>query len=90
MPIEDEEVGLVHHPCYLGDMLSCEGGAEGVVTIQSAAALKKCREIRSLTQRHVALQSRGSIYNACIRSVLYGSTARGVTKQITYRIQACD
>ena len=92
LAVEDEEVGLVDHFCYLGDMLSCEGGAERAVTVRTAAAWKKWREISSLlTNRHVPLQSRGAIYSACIRSVLlYGSETWSVTKKIADRIQACD
>ena len=92
LTIEHEEVGLVDHFCYLGDMLSCEGGAERAVTIRTAAAWKKWREISSLlTNKNVPLSSRGSVYNACIRSVLlYGSETWGMTKKIEDRIQACD
>ena len=59
----------------LGDMLSCEGGAEKAVTVRTAAAWKKWRELSCLiTNRHVPLQSREAIHSACIRSVLlYGS-----------------
>ena len=92
LAIEDEEVGLVDHFCYLGDMLSCEGGAERAVTVRTAAAWKKWREISSLlTNRHVPLKSRGAAYSACIRSVLlYGSETWAMTKKTQDRIQACD
>ena len=73
--LDDDEMELVDHFCYLGDMLSCEGGAERAVMVRTAAAWRKWRELSSLlTNRHVPLLGRGSIYNTCIRSVLlYGS-----------------
>ena len=84
--INDDD-GLVDHFCYLDDILSRERGAGGAVTIRSAAAWKKWREISSfLTNRHITLSSRGSIYNDCIRSVLlYGSDTWGMTKKFNLR-----
>ena len=38
LTIADEEVGLVDHFCYLGNMLNCEGGAEKTLIIRTAAA----------------------------------------------------
>ena len=88
LTIEDAEVGVMHHFCYLGDILSCEWGAERAATFWTADTSKKRREISSpLTSRHVPLSSWGSIYNVCIRSVLpNGSEMWGMTKKITDRI----
>ena len=64
LTIEIEEGGLVYNFCYLGDMLGCEGGAKRAVTIRTAAAWKKWREISSLlTNRPIHLSSRCNIYN---------------------------
>ena len=73
-------------------MLSCEGGAARAVTVQTAAAWKKWRDISCLlTSKHVPLQSRGAIYSARFSSVLlYGSETRSITKILPDRTQPCD
>ena len=92
LSIDGSCVQLVDHFCYLGDMLSCEGGAERALVVRVAAAWRKWRDIASLlTNGHIPLRSRGSIYSACIRPVLlYGTETWSFTKRMEDRMQACD
>ena len=80
------------HFCYLGDMLSCEGGAERAAKVRTAMAWKKWRDVAGLlTNRNVPIESRGNIYKACIRPVLlYGVETWSITRKIEQHLQACD
>ena len=68
-------VEAVNSFCYLGDVMSCEGGVERSVSARFASAWRKWKDITGLlTNRHVPLKNRGSVYNACISPpVLYGA-----------------
>ena len=78
--------------CYLGDVVSAEGGTERTVKARTAAAWRKWRDIAGLlTNRHVPLKSRGSIYSSCVRPVLlYGVEAWSLTKKLEETLQSCD
>src|ERR1700761_8809480 len=61
--------------CYLGDMISCGGGADDAVRNRVKCAWGKFRELAQiLTLRGVSWKLKGKIYVACVQSVMvYGS-----------------
>ena len=55
--------------CYLGDMLSADGGFEITVTTCVKTAWKKFRELLLvLTSRHLSYKTRGHVYSSCVWS----------------------
>ena len=90
--VNGEVVEVVDSFCYLGDVMSCEGGVERSIKARTAAAWRKWKDIAGLlTNRHVPLKSRGSIYCSCIRPVLlYGVEAWSITKKLEETLQGCD
>ena len=87
-----EQVEVVNHFCYLGDVLSGEGGVERAIKSRTAAAWRKWRDISGLlTNKSVPLTNRGGVYSSCVRSVLlYGAETWSLTKKQEEHIQACD
>ena len=77
---------------YLGDVISCGGGAETSVRHRIAIAWHKWREISSLlSNRGIPLKHRSRVYNACIRSVmLYGAVTWALTQREESLLQSCD
>jgi hypothetical protein len=65
----------VKHFCYLGDMLSGEGGSISATVARVRCAWKKFRELGGiLTRRDMSLKLKGKVYVACVRStMIYGS-----------------
>ena len=61
--------------CYLGDMLSGDGGCESAVITRGRTAWGKYRDLLPiLSSKNVALRTKGRVYDICIRSaMLYGS-----------------
>ena len=97
----DENAGLVvdggvleevQQFCYLGDVLDCEAGVERAVRARVAAAWGRWREIASLLVNHsIELRSRGSVYEACVRSaLLYGAETWALTDRLTKVLCSCD
>ena len=64
-----EEVGTF---CYLGDMVSCYGGASETVSARIGGAWKKFRELSGVLvgKQGLSLKQRGKIYQCCVRPVL--------------------
>ena len=58
--------------CYLGDMISCYGGASEAVTVEIGSAWRKFRELSGMLVRRqvLSLKQRGKIYQCCVRTVL--------------------
>lgn len=48
MEVEGDSLQMVEWSCYLGEMLSCEAGAETAVGTRMAAAWRKRRKLASL------------------------------------------
>ncbi|MBJ5695539.1 hypothetical protein JGG83_23085, partial [Salmonella enterica subsp. enterica serovar Derby] len=61
--------------CYLGDMVSADGGADSAVTARVRSAWKKFKELAPiLTSKGASLRLKGKIYQSCVRScMMYGS-----------------
>ena len=67
---------IVDKLCYLGDMLSQEGGCEHAILKRIQTGWLKFRELsRLLIGKGMSLKSKGIIYTTCIRpcNVVYGS-----------------
>ena len=58
--------------CYLGDMISCFGGAFEAVSARIGSAWKKFRELSGVLveKQGLSLMQRGKIYQCCVRPVL--------------------
>ena len=66
---------LVDKFCYLGDMLSVDGGADAAVENRIRIARNKFTQLVALlTNKDISLKMRGRLYSSCVRSsMLYGS-----------------
>ncbi|MBJ3201397.1 hypothetical protein JGB54_23255, partial [Salmonella enterica subsp. enterica serovar Agona] len=69
--------------CYLGDMVSADGGADLAVTARVRSAWKKFKELAPiLTSKGASLRLKGKIYQSCVRSCLmYGSETWAMKKE---------
>ena len=58
--------------CYLGDLISCYGGASETVSARIGSACKKFREFSGVLvgKQGLSLKQRGKIYQCCVRPVL--------------------
>ena len=62
---------IVHSFCYLGDVISDEGGVEKAVIAQIKIAWNKFRELKCvLTAKDIAKDIKGHVYSACVRSCM--------------------
>ena len=57
--------------CYLGDMISCYGGAPEAMSSRIGSARKKFRELSGWLVRKegLSLKQRGKIYQCCVKPV---------------------
>ena len=78
--------------CYVGDMLSANGGCELSSIIRAKTAWHKFRELLPiLTSRAIPIKTRGKVYNVCVRSaMLYGSECWALTQSSLARIRRND
>ena len=92
--VEGHEINLVESFCYLGDILSCDGGCDTAAGLRVACAWSKWREIVGmlmLNMREIELPSRATTHDACIRTVLfYGSKTWAMIKKLEDQTRACD
>ena len=58
--------------CYLGDMISCKGGASEAVSARISSAWEKFRELSDVLvgKQGLSLKERGKIYQCCARRAL--------------------
>ena len=87
-----DKLEVVASFCYLGDMLSADGGCEMAVTTRVKTARKKFRELLPvLTPRHLSYKTRGHVYSSCVRSaMLHASETWPLTKTNLQRLQCND
>ena len=73
--IDGDEYEIVDKLCYLGDMLSQEGGCEHAILKRIQTGWLKFRELSGLLiGKGMSLRVKGIIYTTCIRpAMLYGS-----------------
>ncbi|MBJ5627073.1 hypothetical protein JGG67_22900, partial [Salmonella enterica subsp. enterica serovar Derby] len=69
--------------CYLGDMVSADGGADSAVTARVRSTWKKFKELAPiLTSKGASLWLKGKIYQSCVRScMMYGSETWAMKKE---------
>jgi len=69
--------------CYLGDMLSVDGGADAAEEIRILIGWNKFRQmVRLLTNKDISLIVRGRLYSSCVRSsMLHGSETWPIRKE---------
>lgn len=79
---EGQELEKVGKFCYLGDVLSEQGGVGEAVRTRVKCAWKKWRELAPLLLMKTApMRLKGSVYSACVRrAMLYGSETWAVTR----------
>ena len=72
---DGHECEIVDKFCYLGDMLSQEGGCEHAILKRMQTGWLKFRELSGLLiGKAMSVKSKGIIYTTCIRpAMLYGS-----------------
>ena len=69
--VGNKKLEVVPEFCYLGDMLSAGGGCELAAITCCKCAWGKFRQLLPLlTNRHLALLTRGKVYSSCVRSVM--------------------
>ena len=75
--------------CYLGDMISTEGGIDQAVVARIRSGWNRFRQLASfLTAKDISLLDRGRVYNACIRScMLYGSETWAMNRDNEVRLE---
>ena len=85
----DPKLEIVEFFVYLGDGISSNGGCEVNTITRIRSAWGKVRELLPLlTNQTIPLESRGKVYNSCIRRVLlYGSECWAVTTTDVQRLQ---
>ena len=90
--IDNKEIDVVDKFCYLGDMISAEGGAEESIVTRIRCGWKKFRELLPLlTTKGFSLRSKGAFYQACIRSVIiYGGETWAVREEDLSRLERND
>ena len=73
--IDGHEYEIVDKLCYLGDMLSQEGGCEHAILKRIQTGWLKFRELSGLLiGKRMSLRSKGISYTTCMRpAMLYGS-----------------
>ena len=78
--------------CYLGDMISADGGAEQSSVTRIRSGWKKFRELLPLlTSRVISLRTKGRVFDACVRSiVLYSSETWAVKTDDLNRLERND
>ena len=53
--------------CYLGDVISADGGADSAVVARVQSAWKKFRELSQiLTRKGASLLLKGKVYRSCV------------------------
>ena len=75
--------------CYLGDMISGEGGADAAVVPRIRSAWRKFRELSPLiTKKGISLKHKSVLYKACVIScMLYGSETWPLKVEQTAKLQ---
>jgi hypothetical protein len=88
----NDRLEVVGSFCYLGDMIGQSGGSSDAVSARVRSAWAKFRELLPiLTNRGIALKTRGHVYKLAVRSVLlYGSETWPLNSEDTTRLARND
>src|SRR5206468_3840554 len=86
------EVECVDRFCYLGDMISANGGAGSAAAMRVRSAWCKFNELlQILTAKGVSLHIKGKIYKACVQRVMvYGSETWPVKVEDIQRLERTE
>jgi len=78
--------------CYLGDMLSVDGGTDAAVEARIRIGWNKFRQlVPLLTNRDISLIRRGRLYSSCVRSsMLHGTETWPVRKENEVALQQAE
>ena len=79
----DTVIERVETFCYLGDMLSSDGGCEHAVISRMNKAWNKFRELKPvLCAKGISLKVKGRVYITCVRScMIYGGETWAVSAE---------
>ena len=78
--------------CYLGDMISADGGVEAAVETRVVTAWKKFKELSPfLLAKRISLRLKGKVYASCVRSSMtYASETWALTAKLENRLETTD
>ena len=78
--------------CYLGDVLSGEGGSNSASIGRVRCGWKKFRDLSGvLTNKKVALKLKGKVCGACVRSaMIYGSETWAMDTEQELRLERAE
>ena len=90
--VDDSKMKVVGEFCYLGDMLSSGGGCTQAIIARCRVAWGKFKKLLPiLTNKHLSLEARGRVFDACVRSaLLHGSETWGPTVPDVQRLERAD
>ena len=79
----------VNNFCYLGSIVSTNGGSDDDVTLRIAKARAAFHKLQKIwDSRSISRNTKLSLFNSCVKSVLlYGSETWRVTDNITNKLQ---
>ena len=73
--VDKVKMDVVPSFCYLGDILSADGGCDLAVTTRCLVAWGKFRKLLPiLTSKHVSLKTCGQLFSSCVCSAMLHST----------------
>ena len=92
VPVDNTQLEVVDRFVYLGDKLSSGGGCTLAVINRCGIAWGKFRQLLPiLTSKHLALTTKGRVYDACVRSaMLHGSETWATRKTDLDQLNRCD
>ena len=92
IPVDNTMLELESEFCYLGDMLSANGGCMQAIIARCNAAWGKFKKLLPiLTSRHISPSIRGKVFNVCVRSaMLHGSETWAPTAADLQRLRRND
>ena len=90
--LDGNKYEVVNQFCYLGDMISAGGGAEASTITPVKSGWKSFRvPLPLLASWVISLKTKGSLYTACVRSVMvYGSETWPLKVEDITRISRAD
>ena len=90
--VEGGMLDAVDSFCYLGDTMSCVGGAEAAVRARIVSVWRKWRELVSLlVSQNLPLVNWARVYCACVRLVLlYAAETRVLTGKLEGLLVRCN
>ena len=92
IPVDNSLLDVESEFCYLGDVLSAEGGCLQAIIARCSAAWGKFKKLLPiLTSKHLSLPIRGKVFNVCVRSaMLHGSETWAPTATDLQRLRRTD